>query len=157
PPGHYGCTAPRLAGWAPRSAGADAGRALGAQVLPGRRYAAAAAAVAALCAARAERCRVGRRPCRRVRPRPGRAALIRSVPGTCGSVYAARHAGSVMRVVVALGGNALLRRGQPMTMENQRDNVRLACDHLAPIAEQHELIISHGNGPQIGLLALEEA
>src|SRR5499427_3508758 len=62
-----------------------------------------------------------------------------------------------MRVVVALGGNALLRRGQPMTAENQRENVRVACEHLAPIAEQHELIISHGNGPQIGLLALEEA
>jgi carbamate kinase len=62
-----------------------------------------------------------------------------------------------MRVVVALGGNALLRRGQPMTVENQRDNVRLACDRLAPIGVQHELIISHGNGPQIGLLALEEA
>src|SRR5260370_10614348 len=65
--------------------------------------------------------------------------------------------GSVMRVVVALGGNALLRRGQPMTVENQRENVRVACDRLAPIAEKHELIISHGNGPQIGLLALEEA
>jgi len=62
-----------------------------------------------------------------------------------------------MRVVVALGGNALLRRGQPMTVENQRENVRVACDHLAPIAGKHELIISHGNGPQIGLLALEEA
>jgi len=62
-----------------------------------------------------------------------------------------------MRVVVALGGNALLRRGQPMTAENQRTNVKLACDHLAPIGEKHELIISHGNGPQIGLLALEEA
>jgi carbamate kinase len=62
-----------------------------------------------------------------------------------------------MRVVVALGGNALLRRGQPMTMDNQRENVRVACDRLAPIAEKNELIISHGNGPQIGLLALEEA
>jgi carbamate kinase len=62
-----------------------------------------------------------------------------------------------LRVVAALGGNALLRRGQPMTVDNQRENVRLACDRLAPIAEQHELIISHGNGPQIGLLALEEA
>jgi carbamate kinase len=62
-----------------------------------------------------------------------------------------------MRVVVALGGNALLRRGQPMTVDNQRENVRVACDHLGPIGEQHELIISHGNGPQIGLLALEEA
>jgi carbamate kinase len=62
-----------------------------------------------------------------------------------------------MKVVVALGGNALLRRGQPMTVENQRANIRTACDRLAPIAEHHELIISHGNGPQIGLLALEEA
>ena len=62
-----------------------------------------------------------------------------------------------MRVVVALGGNALLRRGQPMTPDNQQENVRLACDRLAPIAEVHELIISHGNGPQIGLLALEGA
>jgi carbamate kinase len=62
-----------------------------------------------------------------------------------------------MRVVVALGGNALLRRGQPMTAENQQENVRVACDHLAPIGEKHELIISHGNGPQIGLLALEQA
>ena len=44
-----------------------------------------------------------------------------------------------------------------MTVENQRENVRTACDHIAPIAEQHELVISHGNGPQIGLLALEEA
>jgi carbamate kinase len=44
-----------------------------------------------------------------------------------------------------------------MTVENQRENVRVACDRLAPIGEQHELIISHGNGPQIGLLALEEA
>jgi carbamate kinase len=62
-----------------------------------------------------------------------------------------------MRVVVALGGNALLRRGQPMTAENQQQNVAIACDHLAPIARHHELVISHGNGPQIGLLALEEA
>ena len=44
-----------------------------------------------------------------------------------------------------------------MTMDNQRENVRVACDHLAPIAEQYDLIISHGNGPQIGLPALEDA
>jgi carbamate kinase len=44
-----------------------------------------------------------------------------------------------------------------MTIENQRHNVQVACDRLAPIAEAHELVISHGNGPQIGLLALEEA
>ena len=62
-----------------------------------------------------------------------------------------------MRLVVALGGNALLRRGEVMSVENQRANVRTACEHLAPLAEHHELVISHGNGPQIGLLALQEA
>jgi carbamate kinase len=62
-----------------------------------------------------------------------------------------------MKVLVALGGNALLRRGQPMTAENQRDNVGLACEHLAPVAAGNDLVISHGNGPQVGLLALEAA
>ena len=60
-----------------------------------------------------------------------------------------------MRVVVALGGNALLRRHQPLTAENQRENVRIACEALAPLAAEHELVISHGNGPQVGLLALQ--
>jgi carbamate kinase len=60
-----------------------------------------------------------------------------------------------MRVVVALGGNALLRRGEPLTAENQRANARLACKALAPVALEHELVISHGNGPQVGLLALQ--
>ena len=60
-----------------------------------------------------------------------------------------------MRVVVALGGNALLRRGQPLTAENQRANARAACEALAPVALEHELVISHGNGPQVGLLALQ--
>jgi carbamate kinase len=60
-----------------------------------------------------------------------------------------------MRVVVALGGNALLRRGQPLTAENQRANARAACRALAPVALEHELVISHGNGPQVGLLALQ--
>ena len=60
-----------------------------------------------------------------------------------------------MRVVVALGGNALLRRGEPLTAENQRANSRNACRHLAPVALEHELVISHGNGPQVGLLALQ--
>lgn len=62
-----------------------------------------------------------------------------------------------MRIVAALGGNALLRRSQPMTIENQRENVAVACEHLAPVAAAHELVVSHGNGPQIGLLALEAA
>ena len=62
-----------------------------------------------------------------------------------------------MRVVVALGGNALLRRGEPLTAEAQHRNVRIAAEALAPVAEQHQLIISHGNGPQVGLLALQGA
>ncbi len=62
-----------------------------------------------------------------------------------------------MRVVVALGGNALLKRGEPMTAEAQRANVRVAAEALAPIASEHQLVISHGNGPQIGLLALQGA
>ena len=60
-----------------------------------------------------------------------------------------------MRVVAALGGNALLRRGEPLTAENQRANTRVACKALAPVAREHELVISHGNGPQVGLLALQ--
>ena len=62
-----------------------------------------------------------------------------------------------MRVVVALGGNALLKRGQPMTTDVQRENIRVAARALAPVAEKHELVISHGNGPQVGLLALQAA
>jgi carbamate kinase len=62
-----------------------------------------------------------------------------------------------MRVLVALGGNALLKRGQPMTDEMQRENIRIAAGALAPVAERHQLIISHGNGPQVGLLALQAA
>ncbi|MCP4319284.1 MAG: carbamate kinase [Hyphomicrobiales bacterium] len=62
-----------------------------------------------------------------------------------------------MRVVVALGGNALLRRRQEPTAENQRENVRIAAEAMAPIAREHELVISHGNGPQVGLLALQGA
>jgi carbamate kinase len=62
-----------------------------------------------------------------------------------------------MRIVVALGGNALLKRGEPMTAENQRANIRVAAQALAPIAGKHELVISHGNGPQVGLLALQAA
>ncbi len=60
-----------------------------------------------------------------------------------------------MRVVIALGGNALLRRGEALTADNQRRNVRLAAQSLAPIALEHALVISHGNGPQVGLLALQ--
>jgi carbamate kinase len=62
---------------------------------------------------------------------------------------------SGLRVVVALGGNALLKRGEPMTAEAQRANVRKAAPALAAIASKHQLVLSHGNGPQVGLLALQ--
>jgi carbamate kinase len=62
-----------------------------------------------------------------------------------------------MRVVVALGGNALLKRGEPMTAENQRANVRSAAPALAAVTKEHQLVLSHGNGPQVGLLALQAA
>jgi carbamate kinase len=59
-----------------------------------------------------------------------------------------------MRVVVALGGNALLRRGQVLNAENQRENIRIAVRQLAAVHANHQLVIAHGNGPQVGLLAL---
>ena len=62
-----------------------------------------------------------------------------------------------MRVLVALGGNALLRRGEPMTIASQRKNIAEACQALAPAALEHQLVITHGNGPQVGLLALQAA
>src|SRR5215813_8383772 len=62
-----------------------------------------------------------------------------------------------MRIVVALGGNALLRRGEPMSADVQRANVKVAAKALAPIAQAHQLVITHGNGPQVGLLALQGA
>ncbi|MGB3416002.1 MAG: carbamate kinase [Mesorhizobium sp.] len=63
-----------------------------------------------------------------------------------------------MRIVVALGGNALLKRGEPMTPENQRANIRRAAVELAELVKAgHSLVITHGNGPQVGLLALQAA
>jgi carbamate kinase len=60
-----------------------------------------------------------------------------------------------MRIVVALGGNALLRRGEPLTADNQRANVRLAAERIATVVPGNEVVVAHGNGPQVGLLALE--
>jgi carbamate kinase len=60
-----------------------------------------------------------------------------------------------MRIVVALGGNALLKRGEPMTHDAQRANIQVAARALAPVAQQHQVVLAHGNGPQVGLLALQ--
>lgn len=62
-----------------------------------------------------------------------------------------------MRIVVALGGNALLRRGERPDAANQIVNVAMAVEALAPLAREHELVVTHGNGPQIGVLAAESA
>jgi carbamate kinase len=62
-----------------------------------------------------------------------------------------------MRLVVALGGNALLERGETPVAEIQEKHVRVAVAALAPLARHHDLVITHGNGPQVGLLALESA
>src|SRR5688572_19312482 len=62
-----------------------------------------------------------------------------------------------MRVVGALGGNALLRRGEPADAQAQRDNISVGVRALAEIAVSHELVVTHGNGPQVGLLALQGA
>jgi carbamate kinase len=62
-----------------------------------------------------------------------------------------------MRLVIALGGNALLRRGEKMTVDNQRANIALAAAGIAEIAKDHQVILTHGNGPQVGLIALQNA
>lgn len=61
-----------------------------------------------------------------------------------------------MRVVIALGGNALLQRGEAMTARNQRSNISRAAQAIAEvITEGHQVVVTHGNGPQVGLLALQ--
>ena len=62
-----------------------------------------------------------------------------------------------MKLLVALGGNALLKRGQAPSADNQLANVRVAADQLARVAAGNDLVVTHGNGPQIGLLALQSS
>lgn len=62
-----------------------------------------------------------------------------------------------MRLVIALGGNALLERGQRPDAEVQEHNVATAVAALAPLARDHQLVLTHGNGPQVGVLAIESA
>jgi carbamate kinase len=60
-----------------------------------------------------------------------------------------------MRIVIALGGNALLKRGEAMSQENQQANVQTAAAAIAPLVHEHQIVITHGNGPQVGLLSLQ--
>jgi len=62
-----------------------------------------------------------------------------------------------MRIVIALGGNALLQRGERADAATQQANAERAVQALAPLADAHEIVLTHGNGPQVGLLALESA
>ena len=62
-----------------------------------------------------------------------------------------------MRIVIALGGNALLPRGATPDTAIQVAKVRLAVASLIPLAQEHELVLTHGNGPQVGLLAAATA
>jgi carbamate kinase len=62
-----------------------------------------------------------------------------------------------VRIVIALGGNALLQRGQKPDSDVQQHNVSTAVNALAPLAKEHELVVTHGNGPQVGVLALQSA
>jgi carbamate kinase len=62
-----------------------------------------------------------------------------------------------MRILAALGGNALLRRGEPADVAVQLHNLAAAIPALTALARDHELVITHGNGPQVGLLAAESA
>lgn len=58
-----------------------------------------------------------------------------------------------MRIVIALGGNALLQRGEPLSANAQQRNARAAAAAIATVAREHEVVVTHGNGPQVGLLA----
>ncbi|MCX8958502.1 carbamate kinase [Erwinia psidii] len=60
-------------------------------------------------------------------------------------------------LVVALGGNALLRRGEPLEADVQRRNIEQAADAIAALTTQWRVVLVHGNGPQVGLLALQNS
>lgn len=60
-----------------------------------------------------------------------------------------------MRIVIALGGNAILQRGQPLEESIQKENIHIAAKSIAEVARKHQVILTHGNGPQVGLLALQ--
>lgn len=62
-----------------------------------------------------------------------------------------------MKLVIGLGGNAILKRGQPLSADNQIANIKKASKLIAQIASEHQIVLTHGNGPQVGLLALQAA
>ncbi|MEG2567990.1 MAG: carbamate kinase [Acinetobacter sp.] len=61
------------------------------------------------------------------------------------------------KIVIALGGNALLQRGDVLSAENQQRSIQVFARMAAELARDYQLVIVHGNGPQVGLLALQNA
>lgn len=61
------------------------------------------------------------------------------------------------RIVIAVGGNALQRRGERLTIENMLKAAADMAPTIAELAKEHELVLAHGNGPQVGELALERS
>ena len=61
------------------------------------------------------------------------------------------------RIVVAVGGNALQRRGERLTIENMLKAAAEMAPTIAALAQEHEVVLTHGNGPQVGELALERS
>ncbi|MEJ2660855.1 MAG: carbamate kinase [Desulfobacteraceae bacterium] len=59
-------------------------------------------------------------------------------------------------LIVALGGNALIRKGQPGTIVEQFDNLRIPVRQIASLIPEYNIIITHGNGPQVGNLMLQQ-
>ena len=58
-------------------------------------------------------------------------------------------------IVIALGGNALLQKGEEETASNLIKNIKEACKNIAPIAKSYNTLITHGNGSEIGYLLLQ--
>lgn len=61
-----------------------------------------------------------------------------------------------MKIVIALGGNALILPGQKGTAEEQKENIRKTCEQLRILEEEHEIVVTHGNGPQVGNLLIQQ-
>ena len=76
---------------------------------------------------------------------------------TAPATAAGAEPGHRERLVAALGGNALQRPGEPLEADAQRRNVERAAVSLGRLATDHDIVVTHGNGPQVGLLALEAA
>jgi carbamate kinase len=85
----------------------------------------------------------------------GNQAQLQTYYGYLSRLDIKHHCEVAMLIIIALGGNALLKRGEPLEAEIQRQNIRIAAIAIAEVAKEHRVVITHGNGPQVGLLALQ--